>query len=383
MRAFVIGQSALVACCAVAEAQSAPHWSLEEDVRIGAVDDPRYALMAIGDVRIGPAGETFVVQNMANHVLVFDSGGQRSHVIGRRGGGPGEFTGKVELTWLNGDTLAAFDLDQQRYSLFLADGTHVRTGRILPEGSLGVVVLRRLLHDGTAIGYPRTTDGSERTPLLRFGSNGSLLDTLATVRFGSTESEAILDDGRRIRFTRPSVFQQGDLYALDPTGTSIVIVERPPAESTEPHRFTVTRVVLTGDTVFKGSYRYTPRPLNPERVREAQASLREWLGQVKLGGRGFTREDLDRMMAALEPPAFLAPVSGLVVARDGTIWLRREDLGHERVGWVILDVDGSRLALMESAADLAVRAAGREKLWGVIKDDLEVPYLVRYRVRKP
>lgn len=367
----------------MAQGQNAPRWYLEEELRIGAVDDPRYALMEIGDVRIGPAGEMFVVQNMANHVLVFDSGGQRSHVLGRRGGGPGEFTGKIGLSWLNGDTLAAFDLDQQRYSLFLTDGTHVRTGRILPEGSLGAVVLRRLLHDGTAIGYPRSTPGSERTPLLRYGSDGSLLDTLATIRFGSTEAEAVLEDGRRIRFTKPARFQQGDLYALDPAGTSIVIVERPAAGTAELHQFTVTRLLLTGDTAFHGSYRYTPRPLDREAVVEAEVRLREWLSPITLGGRGFTGEDLDRMMTALEAPRFLAPVSDLIVARDGTIWLRREDLGQERVGWIILDRKGSRIALIETPADLAVRNAGETKLWGVIKDELEVPYLVRYRVRKP
>lgn len=365
--------------------QAVEQWILVEDLRIGAVNDPDYALTEIGDVRIGRNGELFVVQNQANHIVVFDSSGVRSHVVGHRGAGPGEFMGPISLTWLAGDTLGGFDFDQQRYSLFLSDGTHIHTGRILPEGSIGTVVLQSLFGDGTAFGYPRSASRSGVQHVLRYGRDGELLDTLAVARIGSFMAETVLDNGRQIRFTKPEEFRQGDLKTLDPAGETLIVVERTPAAAAERHRFRVTRVRTSGDTVFRGSYAYTPRAMSEGSASRALSELRAALREMStknpgIAGRPFNGDELDGMVEALEAPAFHPPVSAVVAGMDGTVWLRREPVHDQRIGWVVLDEAGQAVGLADTPKDLEVRVASRSRVWGVIKDDLDVSYLVRYRV---
>lgn len=367
--------------------QGIEQWEVVEDLRIGAIDDPDYALTAIGDVRIGRNGEMFVVQNQANHVVVFDAPGRRSHVVGGRGAGPGEFVGRITLTWLGPDTLGAFDLDQQRYSLFSTDGTHLYTGRILPEGSIGTVVIESLLGDGTALAYPRSALRSGVQHLLRYDRDGALLDTLGVARIGDFMAGTVLDNGRQVRFTKPEEFRQGDLTTLDPAGERLVIVERRAAAANERDEFHVTSVRLTGDTIFRRSYRYTPRAVAAGSASDALADLRaSLLGLSRknpdIAGRPFNSDELDRMIGALEAPLFHPPVSAVVAGVDGTIWLRREPLHEERVGWVVLDEAGEPLALVQLPEALELRAASRHQVWGVLKDELDVSYLVRYRLQR-
>jgi NAD(P)H-nitrite reductase large subunit len=72
-------------------------------------------------------------------------------------------------------------------------------------------------------------------------------------------------------------------------------------------------------------------------------------------------------------------VSHVVAGRDGTIWLRREERGGV-TRWEVLDASGSVVARLDVPAALRILAADRTDVWGVETDDLDVPYVVRYRV---
>ena len=120
---------------------------------------------------------------------------------------------------------------------------------------------------------------------------------------------------------------------------------------------------------------------------DAIAKLRKDLLEMsrknpRIAGGTFNSDELDRMMEALDAPAFHPPVSAVVAGSDGTIWLRREPVHQERVGWVVLNDKGERIALAESPIGLEIGAASRDQVWGVIKDDLDVSYLVRYRIQR-
>lgn len=79
-------------------------------------------------------------------------------------------------------------------------------------------------------------------------------------------------------------------------------------------------------------------------------------------------------------PRFLPPVTGLVVGRDGTIWLRREERGESDVDWLILAADGEPLGLAATPAGFNGMAADRSAIWGMELDFLDVPYIVKYRI---
>lgn len=74
-------------------------------------------------------------------------------------------------------------------------------------------------------------------------------------------------------------------------------------------------------------------------------------------------------------------MSHVAAGRDGTTWLRREDAGGGTVKWLVLDAAGSPLAEVGAPAGLTILEARRDLVWGVEHDELDVPYVVRYRVR--
>lgn len=58
----------------------------------------------------------------------------------------------------------------------------------------------------------------------------------------------------------------------------------------------------------------------------------------------------------------------------------RSDAGEWFSEWWILTIDGEPMARARVPAGLDVRYADEEVLWGTVRDDLDVEYIVRYRL---
>jgi hypothetical protein len=69
----------------------------------------------------------------------------------------------------------------------------------------------------------------------------------------------------------------------------------------------------------------------------------------------------------------------LVTGRDGTIWLRREGTVDPAV-WDVLDDNAELVHRIEVPARVRVHEVDQRNVWGVVKDDLGVSYIVRYRI---
>lgn len=85
-------------------AQSPAQWRLTPDLRIGSLDDAEQSLTTIAGVSIGPDGLIFIAQPRDWNVRVHDAAGRFVRVIGRKGGGPGEFESISAVHWRS-DTL--------------------------------------------------------------------------------------------------------------------------------------------------------------------------------------------------------------------------------------------------------------------------------------
>jgi hypothetical protein len=79
-------------------------------------------------------------------------------------------------------------------------------------------------------------------------------------------------------------------------------------------------------------------------------------------------------------PAYLPPVQGLLVARDGGLWLSRTGEGRGGKAWWVFSSDGARLGTAHTPTGLRVQVIGDGVVWGVATDDLDVNYIVRYRL---
>lgn len=105
-------------------------WGLEEDLRLGVAASDVSAEQQFGEVlsvTSDSRGMIYILDGMSQEIRVFRPDGAFSHTIGRRGLGPGEFSGARSLSIGRGDTLWVQDDGAGRYSVFSPDGTFLRS----------------------------------------------------------------------------------------------------------------------------------------------------------------------------------------------------------------------------------------------------------------
>lgn len=108
--------------------ESAGVWSLSAEpiLEIGSGATPEVALFRITDVQPLESGRVAVGTNTPPRVLLFDRDGTLAATLGREGEGPGEFASVGSVIPLAADSIAVWDPDRRRMSVFTGDGRHAR-----------------------------------------------------------------------------------------------------------------------------------------------------------------------------------------------------------------------------------------------------------------
>jgi hypothetical protein len=83
-----------------------------------------------------PDGRLVIANSGSSELRYFDSAGEYLTAVGRRGAGPGEFTGDLSLLPYYGDSLLVWDARLRRFSLFDSDGAFARTLSLPPGDTL-------------------------------------------------------------------------------------------------------------------------------------------------------------------------------------------------------------------------------------------------------
>ena len=373
------------------EGAGAPRqFTLVEDVRIGSQSDPDIGFTSVGGVVVGPDRRMYVSERQDLQMRIYDAAGNLERVVGRRGQGPGEFQSMGHLGLL-GDTVWVLDSRNRRITLFNLDGDlieSVRAPRILLSPAPDLVALRPtyLRPDRNWVSGAAMEVGIEgvsyTVPELLFDPSGALADTLRNV-------EIVI----RLRVTIDSIsFLPEDLLLDDPIishdpGVRTVIVRRAGATSDVPSTFSVTSISVSGDTVFDTSFEYRPMPVSDtyiDRVVESLAAGR----QARMGAGRF-----ERALRSGLPP-FHPPVTQVRFGEDGAIWLRRESEdgaiwpiwlrrerseGETEAQYWILEPDGVVRGTVNIPSTVRIMWSGTDEFVGMELDDLDVPWLIRYR----
>ncbi|MEX2282747.1 MAG: hypothetical protein WEE89_09720 [Gemmatimonadota bacterium] len=395
MRTALVAVGCLL-CVTVLSAQT-PRWTATRDLRIGDVNDPEYAISYVRSLLVGRDGSIYALQDQSE-VRVFGAEGRSRFKFGRRGEGPGEFTGAARMGW-KGDTIWIYDSRQARISLFLPDGKFLSVlparNPSVPAGA-GVVRATGLLADGTLIGglAVSANDAAEgrvtSNALLRFSRQGegegarAVLDTLAVYSIrNSTHLITDPENPRGVRSYTSQPFGDAPLVATAADGGGVYVVDRPIATNARQANFTVSRMNLRGDTVYRRSFVYVPQRLAKTQV---DSVVRERVAtSTKSVAAGFAPAlqpgNAERLVRkGLFVPVLHPPVQQVVSGDDGTLWLRREDLGRATHTWQVLDANGVTIATVDLRGKLAVTNARRTAVWGQEFDELQVSYIVRYRL---
>lgn len=370
----------LVACAGSPDAvvsEVGGRWTAVPTVRAGAQDGPG-ALSPVFDVEVGPNGEMLVGQPAIGTISVFDSVGQFLRSVGRRGPGPGEFGVLGRMGWL-ADSLWIVDFG--RLQLFGPDleFSRVVTFPLLrPPPGVARLIPGPIMADGSVLGIPAGPDAGRPAPIVLLSEEGEITDTLAHVRQRDPFVRVtVSDDTRPANITDPWI--ANPIWISEQNGAAILIVDGPVPEAAADASFRITRIGINGDTLLNRRVEYSPIQMTADLLDQTYSEIVARIGS----SRSSVAETTIRraVESAIPGPAFLPPVSGMVLGRDGTIWLRREELRRDSVKWDVLDSAGGALGSLRLPASFSVMRAQRDRIWGIEVDSLDVPYVRVYEIR--
>jgi len=355
-----------------------PRWTATEDLRIGSIDRPDYALTSISDLEIGDDGSIYVAQSSEGLIRVFGADGVFRKRIGRLGVAPGEFRSIARLGW-KGDTLWVYDPTPSRWTYFRADGAlleaHAVYGPML-DTSTRPTQPERMLADGTLIGTPFLQRDVRQTALLHIDRDGNLLGSLSTISTIAYVEVPFLVGGSRAAMQAWNPVESHSLWTVSPIDTSVVIVHRPLPSSSRQTTFVVEKVKLSGEAMFRKEFTYTPLPTTNDHYPRAMAPFVQDLSRFMDASTAART-----LRNAITLPPYQAPITYLVAGSDGTTWLRRENLEPGNAVWWVLDERGAQIATLDLPTGATIMRANREMAWVTELDDLDIPYVIRYRIR--
>jgi hypothetical protein len=348
-------------------------------LQIGMVEGAaEYQLSRVrGAVRLSD-GRVVVANGDSRELRWYDAGGRFVTAAGRPGGGPGEFRGLDAVYPYPGDSVAAWDPESRRLSVFAPDGRFAREVTLTSDAL--AVTLRGVLADGSLLLEPTGTlqdfvgmrDGERRDTVayLRYTRDGAFADTLArradrehvTLRAGNLiTQESVLfgrDSYAAAGGTRAFV-GQSDAYAIDVLGA-------------DGARMQIRRA---GE----------PRPVSREQLRLARADAEERRERndaqiARAAGGNALLPGGDAEVPARETvPAF----DQLLVDTQGNLWARdfRITLGDTQ-RWSVFDPAGRWLGTVRTPAGVEIYQIGPDWILGRARDELEVEYVRLYPLHR-
>lgn len=344
-------------------------WHLALDLRIGALESGGPdQLGSVADVVVDGAGRIYVLERQAQEVRVFDAEGSHVRTLAGPGGGPGELGNPLALEWGPGDELWVVDFGNRRYEVFDTAGARLRSHPFQGNtfgfgnriGSDGLLYERVRIQDpersefGQALVRSRIPAGTPGAP--------EVMDTLSQPELdqGETVEVTARAGGNRMvmRFPVP----------LTPRSRAVLVPGRGWWLTDPGARYRLALTDFQGDTLRILGREYEPVPVT-DRARE------EVLDGLPDG-------------ADLNPsriPDVHPPVAGIELAPDGGLWIRRQT-APDREGFEVFDADGRYLGEVTSEVDLDrfnLIEFGEGVMYGVLTDELDVPYVVRLRIEKP
>ena len=336
-----------------------PNASIEaEFTRIVAIRE-----LADGRVLIADGGD--------RKLYLADFGTGRASVIGREGGGPGEYRNVGQLFALADDSTLLVDVPGGRWLLLrgaeivqtvAADAPALRDGYRNPSGAdaAGFIIATRLMgaSSGAGIDVPR----QDSAHLFRVSRATGRVDTIAALQ---ARPARIHMSGPRGQPTAISIttnpLAAGDLTAMFPDGA--VAIAR-----VNPYRV---------DWVLANRARVTGPPLPFTRIsvteREKNAVM---MRQAARSGRAPAAPGLVDDWPESIPP-FLT--GALLTAVDGRLWIRRTASAQApETVYDVVDRNGTIAARLTMSPNETLAGIGRTMLYSVLTDDDGVQRLRRH-----
>lgn len=313
-------------------------------------------------------GSIAVLNNGSGEIRIFTRAGTHLRSMGGHGDGPGEFRIGRFIWVLPGDTLWVGDYRPWRYHIYSTRGAFIRTVDLDPpylNASRGGGVLA----DGVSVNVQRsflrpTDDFRQPEPwsVEAHDVDGTLMRELARldgVRRGTWE-------GAGVRMS--TLFDPAPSIAAAGATVAIATAREPEVRILDGE-FSLRRIVRWSDP---------DREVTSAHIRAYRDALME-----RRGGRGsgnWSAAD-ESLVSDRRPVADLFPTTeGLMLGRDGRLWVRRYRRPGDDVRWMAFRSGGAFQCHLTLDASLTVYEFGADYLLAVHMDELGVERVVEYQL---
>jgi hypothetical protein len=350
-------------------------WTTEEVFRVGGMDGgPETEFGMIIGVDVDAAGRVYVADQQARRLRVFEADGTFVRDLGGPGEGPGEFGPGLAGVFVEGETVYAPDITNQRIGLFTTEG------EVLPPRSVA-------LTDGIPLRWDETGSG----------------ELVAQRRGMDVEGMAALADGDPIT-TFPEEGEEAEVLATVPRGQSIQMSGgNPTIRIFEPEPIwdladdivaqgmnNQFRVELWRDGTLE---RVVTRPVEPVEVTDGEERRILDMTRDMMAATGAPPQAVEQVVQQMEFAESYPAFAQLLLSEDGTLWVQRirtsrdvpegvewspQDMGSNE--WEVFDTEGRYLGVLAFPLRFQPIREVDGVVWGVERDEFDVQSVVGYRV---
>jgi hypothetical protein len=257
-------------------------------------------------------------------------------------------------------TVWVSDLQLRRVTVFGLDGNLVQTIGFSAAGGTTMHGVVGMLRGGTLLGVRGlapppggTVDPEYRQGVFKGNMQGQFADTLFSWRVG--HYSLVPRPGIMIGY---QPFDDGDVFAPAPALGEVIVVERRVAVPGVKPTIAIARVSTDGRRTTV-AVPYTPvaisRRVADSVVAEALSAARR-LASLATVDEAVIRD-------ALFVPSTAPTVTAATADADGSVWLRREDLGGSSLTWTLIDRGGLTLETISLKRNQSILASRRPLIW--------------------
>lgn len=361
--------------------------TLRPEVTIAPAADDTSLFTEVYDFEVDRAGRFWVFDRPSSTVFLFSPEGKLLRRVGRRGAGPGEFRGSNGMVALPDSGVAILDASNARVSFFDAAGDF-RTSLRVPSGfstSNGLLADRSgRLYLRRPVTGPREGEILGRLGLVPLNDQGELADSLIPPDLDVPREVYVavqVTRGGQSQSATGARYAPGYYWAWHPAGYFVVA------------NGGTGEIILarTRDKPVVIRRSFAPVPVVEAERAEEQATI---IWQMRQTDPAWTWNGPDL-------PRTKAPLLWLQVTRDGRIWTRvavpseripdnevatprNEDrpVSHYRNPAVfeVFAPDGRFLGRIDCQCRLSLVQADGDTVWGIVRDENDLPAIVRFQV---
>lgn len=350
-------------------------WSFVEEFRVGGMDAPVESQFGlVPGLDVDDQGRLYVLDMQAAQVSAFGPEGTWLRTFGGPGGGPGELSAQTTGVFVVGDELWVADLGNQRVTRWGLDGSD--RPAIALSLTRGIPLRWDRLGDDRVVAQLRAMQG--------MGMQGDTTgDAIVTVGDSAPATIATLPQGASFSMeggaARFRFFDREPLWDAAEDGRLL---------SASNDRFRIEVRDAGGALVQVLSKDFTPRPVTEADATRMLRSIREMMA-----AQGAPPAAVDQLLQGASFADNYPAMAQILAGPGGSVWVQRiqtpdqvaesdeinlQDLGSD--DWDVFDSDGRYLGVLTLPAKFTPLKIDGTAVWGVQRDELDVPSVVRFRV---